>query len=140
MNLKDQMILDEYRKQKQNYVRLGDTAASLLKDKLGDMKIDIMAVEHRVKKEESLMKKVERKSDKYRFLKDITDILGIRVICFFADDVDRIGKAIEICLRLIGIILSTKELSSTQKVSDTCLYIMYAPFRKDKDIPKKLAE
>ena len=80
MNLKDQMILDEYRKQKQNYVRLGDTVASLLKDKLGDMKIDIMAVEHRVKKEESLMKKVERKSDKYRFLKDITDILGIRVI------------------------------------------------------------
>ena len=95
MNLKDQMILDEYRKQKQNYVRLGDTVASLLKDKLGDMKIDIMAVEHRVKKEESLMKKVERKSDKYRFLKDITDILGIRVICFFADDVDRIGKEIE---------------------------------------------
>ena len=95
MNLKDRMILDEYRKQRQNYVRLGDTAAALLKEKLGELKIDIMAVEHRVKQEESLMKKVEKKSDKYRFLKDITDILGIRVICFFADDVDRIGKEIE---------------------------------------------
>ena len=44
MNLKDRMILDEYRKQRQNYVRLGDTAASLLKEKLGELKIDIMAV------------------------------------------------------------------------------------------------
>ena len=78
MNLKDQMILDEYRKQKQNYVRLGDTAASLLKDKLGDMKIDIMAVEHRVKKEESLMKKVERKSDKYRFITPLKVFKALR--------------------------------------------------------------
>ena len=95
MNLKVRMILDEYREQRQNYVILGDKAASLVKDKLHEMKIDIMAVEHRVKTEESLMGKLERKSDKYRFLEDITDILGMRIICFFADDVDRIGKMIE---------------------------------------------
>ncbi len=95
MNLKDRMILDEYRRQRQDFVKLGDIASSLLKQKLTDAKIDTLAVEHRVKKEDSLAGKLERKSDKYRSLEDLTDILGIRVVCFFGDDVDRVGKAIE---------------------------------------------
>ena len=52
-------------------------------------------MEHRVKQEASLAGKLERKSDKYRSLEDLTDILGARVVCFFGDDVDRIGKMIE---------------------------------------------
>ena len=95
MNLKDRMILDEYRKQRQEFIKLGDAAASALKQQLESAHIDTLAVEHRVKTEASLLGKLERKSDKYRFLEDVTDILGIRVICFFGDDVDRVGKVIE---------------------------------------------
>ena len=95
MNLKDRMILDEYRKQRQSFVELGDLASSLLKQQLAARGIDTLAVEHRVKKEDSLIGKLERKSDKYRSLGDLTDILGIRVICFFGDDVDRVGRMIE---------------------------------------------
>ena len=95
MNLKNRMILDEYRRQRQDFVRLGDIASSVLKQQLEIANIDTLAVEHRVKKEDSLKGKLERKSDKYRFLEDLTDILGLRVICFFGDDVDRVGKVIE---------------------------------------------
>lgn len=95
MNLKNQMILDDYRKQRQDFVRLGDIVSSLLNQQLENMKIDTLAVEHRVKKEASLIGKLERKSDKYRSLEDMTDILGIRVICFFGDDIDRVGKVIQ---------------------------------------------
>ena len=95
MNLKDRMILDEYRRQRQDFVELGDIASSVLRQRLEHAKIDTLAVEHRVKTEPSLLGKLERKSDKYRFLEDLTDILGIRVICFFGDDVDRAGKLIE---------------------------------------------
>lgn len=95
MNLKDRMILDEYRKQRQSFVELGDLASALLKQQLAARGIDTLAVEHRVKKEDSLIGKLERKSDKYRSLGDLTDILGIRVICFFGDDVDRVGRMIE---------------------------------------------
>ena len=95
MNLKNRMILDEYRRQRRDFVKMGDVASSVLKEQLVNAKIDTLAVEHRVKTEESLLGKLERKSDKYRFLEDLTDILGIRVICFFGDDVDRVGKVIE---------------------------------------------
>ena len=95
MNLKDRMIMDEYRRQRQDFVKLGDIASSLLKQKLADAQIDTLAIEHRVKQEASLAGKLERKSDKYRSLDDLTDILGIRVVCFFGDDVDRVGKVIE---------------------------------------------
>jgi ppGpp synthetase/RelA/SpoT-type nucleotidyltranferase len=95
VNLKDRMIMDDYRRQRQDFVRLGDLASSALKQELEGAKIDTLAVEHRVKQEESLAGKLERKSDKYSTLEDITDILGIRVICFFGDDVDRAGKLIE---------------------------------------------
>ena len=94
MNLKDRMIVDEYRKQRQTFIKLGDTASSLLKQALEEANIDTMAVEHRVKTETSLVGKLERKSDKYSSLADITDILGMRVICFFGDDVDKAGKII----------------------------------------------
>lgn len=95
MNLKDRMIVDEYRRQRQDFVRLGDIASSMLKSRLEYAKIDTMVVEHRIKKEESLIGKLERKSDKYRTLDDLTDILGMRTVCFFGDDVDNVGKVIE---------------------------------------------
>lgn len=95
MNLKDRMILDEYRMQRADFIKLCDTVSSLLKQTLEEANIETLSMDHRVKTEESLVGKLERKSDKYRSLADLTDIAGLRVICFFGDDVDRVGKVIE---------------------------------------------
>lgn len=53
------------------------------------------SVTHRVKTAESLERKLFEKGAKYSSLADITDILGLRVITYFPDDVDAAAKLIE---------------------------------------------
>lgn len=96
MDLKCKMIMEEYRAQRPDFVELGDVVSRILKDITSQNEtMYILAIEHRVKEEKSLAGKLELKGDKYSSLADITDILGCRIICFFADDVDNIAKAIE---------------------------------------------
>ena len=95
MNAKDRMILAEFREQRPAFTALGDTVHNLLKSLVKSAGIELLSIEHRVKAEDSLKGKLERKGDRYRSLEDLTDILGARVICFFNDDVDAVGKLIE---------------------------------------------
>ena len=95
MNLRSRMILDEYRISRDNYLKLGDIVHNMLVKLAEDANIPIMAIEHRVKTEESLAGKLELKGDHYQKLGDITDILGTRIITYFSDDVDKIGDLVE---------------------------------------------
>lgn len=82
-------IIEEFRRNKPMYERLGEIVESLLRDVANSTGVRVMAIEGRVKTEESLKGKLTRKGDKYRALTDITDVYGARVICFFSDDVDK---------------------------------------------------
>ena len=95
MNLKSKIIMEEYREQKANFVELGNVVSDLLRNIVKDNNIEVLAVEHRVKAEQSLAGKLELKGDKYTSLEDITDILGTRIICFFSDDVDKVADNIQ---------------------------------------------
>ena len=95
MNLKCRLILEDYRKQRDLFVQLGDEVQRMLSDIIDDLGFDVLAIEHRVKTEKSLSGKLERKGDLYTSLADITDILGCRIVCFLADEIDKIGKKIE---------------------------------------------
>ena len=95
MNLKCKLILEDYRKQREHFVKLGDVVHTLLSDIAKDLGLTVLAVEHRVKEEKSLAGKLERKGDLYNVFDDVTDILGCRVICFLADEIDKIGKKVE---------------------------------------------
>jgi ppGpp synthetase/RelA/SpoT-type nucleotidyltranferase len=55
----------------------------------------VHSVTSRVKERSSLRGKLGRTGKNYRGLQEITDIVGIRVITHFEDDVDRIGALIE---------------------------------------------
>ena len=92
MNLKSRLILEDYRKQRDDFVKLGDEVHSILSNITKELGLTVLAVEHRVKEERSLAGKLERKGDMYNTLDDITDILGCRVICFLSDEIDKIGK------------------------------------------------
>ena len=76
MNLKDRIILEDYRSSKADFEKLGETVMGILDRVVKEAGISVMAMEHRVKEENSLAGKLERKGDKYNSLEDITDILG----------------------------------------------------------------
>ncbi len=96
MDLKCKMIMEEYHAQKPDFLELSDVVNGILKEITSKNEMMyILAIEQRVKAEKSLAGKLELKGEKYSSLADITDILGCRIICFFADDVDNIAKEIE---------------------------------------------
>ena len=89
------LILEEYR---ENLPRFRETEAkvtSRIKEALSEMGLLVAAVESRIKTEDSLRGKLELKAGKYHSLSDITDILGVRVITFYIDDVDKVASAVD---------------------------------------------
>ena len=68
MNLKCRMILEDYRKQRNDFITLGDTVHTMLSSLVKELGLSVLAVEHRVKEEKSLAGKLERKGDGYNTL------------------------------------------------------------------------
>lgn len=95
MNLKNKRIVEEYRELKSDFQTFGEMVVADLKKVVGEAGIEIQTIEFRVKKEDSLIGKLGRKGEKYTSLSDITDVLGVRIICFFADDVDKVAAILE---------------------------------------------
>ena len=95
LDLHCEMILEEYREAFTELERLEAAVAALLRKTLGESGLVVTAIATRIKTEESLAGKLERKGQKYTSLEDITDLVGARVITFYTDDVDRIASIAE---------------------------------------------
>ena len=79
---------------------LGRKLRPLIMELLEARSLQVHSVDYRVKEWDSLAKKIKRKSAKYSSLGDVTDILGIRVVTYFRDDVERVSEVIENELRI----------------------------------------
>ena len=88
-------ILKEYDQSCNLYARFAQDVKFLLGRIIQEEGIICNAITSRLKERDSLIKKVDIKSGKYRSLSDITDIAGIRIITYYADDVDRIAGLVE---------------------------------------------
>ena len=87
-------ILTEYNKNVQIYKNFKDKIQILLKELLLD-KVNYHHITARVKKNDSLTKKLTYKKNKYSDINEITDIVGCRIISYFEDDVDEIVKILK---------------------------------------------
>lgn len=86
-----EMMLQQFRELRPTLHKLADEAYSLLRQALKEQGIYVTAIEHRVKTEKSLRGKLELKGAKYKSIDDITDLVGLRVITFYTDDVDKVA-------------------------------------------------
>jgi ppGpp synthetase/RelA/SpoT-type nucleotidyltranferase len=90
-----QELLTQYHQLMPIYEQMVEVIPEKLKDFFADAGIIMAAMEHRVKTEESLTGKLRLKGSKYNSIHDVTDVVGIRVITFYIDDVDKVASVLE---------------------------------------------
>ena len=87
--------MTDYQEIVAGYDQYGTTLCSLLNELMFEAGLQIHTVVHRVKAEESANRKLGLSPDKYSGLDDLTDLLGVRIITYFSDDVDRVAEVIK---------------------------------------------
>ena len=83
-----QAILQEYKDNLPRFREIETRVRNDIKRTLDDAGLLVAAIESRVKGYDSLAGKLELKGNKYNSLADLTDIIGLRVITFYIDDVE----------------------------------------------------
>ena len=71
--------------------KLAEDAYDMLSKALQEQGIYVTAMEKRVKSARSLEGKLELKGSKYKTVQDVTDLVGLRVITFYTDEVDKVA-------------------------------------------------
>lgn len=95
LNPHGEALLQQFREQVPALEQLSKTVYDQLRQVLHEQSVELSAIEYRVKTEQSLAGKLERKGDKYASLDDITDLVGLRIITFYTDDVDKVAAIVQ---------------------------------------------
>ena len=95
MDLKTEFLLEQFDELQPVLQRMYDCVLSLLERTLDDNGIEVTSVHGRIKARKSLAGKLALKGSKYADVTDITDLLGMRIITYYTDDVDRIAAIAE---------------------------------------------
>ena len=90
-----EMLLMQYHERLPQLQQLAEQVYDLLQKGLSNKDVIINSIEYRVKSEPSLIGKLERKGGKYKSIEDITDLVGIRVITYYTDDVDKVAAIVQ---------------------------------------------
>ncbi len=90
-----QELLSQYRDCLPIFKKMAEVIPDRLKTFFAEAGIIVAALEHRVKSEASLAGKLKIKGGKYRDIFDITDIVGLRVITFYVDDIGKVASVLE---------------------------------------------
>ncbi len=89
------LILLEYNEYKSFYQSLGMIVRELIREEIEKLDVHIVSVTHRIKEEESLKRKLSLKDGKYDTLYDLTDILGVRIITMYSDEIDKVAEMLQ---------------------------------------------
>ena len=108
-----EMLMQQYLDLYPTLEQLAQDAYDMLRQALHEQDVYVTAIEHRVKTERSLAGKLELKGAKYKSIDDVTDLVGLRVITFYTDEVDKVAA---IAKRLFDI--DWKESVDKRKLHD----------------------
>lgn len=88
-------LLKQFQERLPLYNKVEEIAFNLLSTVLDEQGFYVTAIEHRVKTVKSLIGKLELKGAKYHSIDDITDLVGLRIITFYTDDVDKVAALVK---------------------------------------------
>jgi putative GTP pyrophosphokinase len=87
---------NRYRATRATYDSMTTRLRVLIADLISDAGIDVIQIEARTKSIESFVEKISRKGKKYKNpLVDMTDLVGLRIITYYREDVTRIGEVLK---------------------------------------------
>ena len=86
-----QELMQQYYELLPSLEKLATDAYDMLCQTLHEQGIYVTAIEKRVKSPRSLEGKLEIKGGKYKNVQDVTDLVGLRVITFYTDEVDKVA-------------------------------------------------
>ncbi len=87
--------LGDYEAKKHVYEALCTSLKRLMGELLHASGLEVLSISGRVKTKESLAEKISRPGKQYKKLSDITDLVGLRIVTFFEDDVDAVAGLLE---------------------------------------------
>lgn len=91
----DRKWASRYRTELGAYESCAAKLESLIRDLLESADIDVVAIESRAKDPDSFERKVDKKRESYNDpLTDVTDLIGVRVIAYYLEDVEKINEII----------------------------------------------
>lgn len=86
--------MDEYYDKRPQYNEFTKKIEDLIKSLLTEKNFRPHTITSRTKEFDSLERKT-KKEEKYEKLPDITDLSGVRITCYFSDDVDKVAEIID---------------------------------------------
>lgn len=95
-------ILTDFDCRREQFFDLCKTTKALIERILTEKEIFFHSVQARVKKREKLKLKYSAPDREYKSLDEVSDVVGLRVITFYADAIDHVGNIVRGEFRLLG--------------------------------------
>ncbi len=89
------LILEQYYKNQKIYNKIKEILINKLQEFVNNSGNIVNSIEGRIKAYDSLKGKLERKGYKYSDIFDITDIVGVRLVTFYMDEIDKYAALVE---------------------------------------------
>lgn len=88
-------LAQEFDARRKEYDLFAEKVFVLTNDLLRASRIRPSAVSFRVKERESFLRKISWRTKKYSSLGAVTDLVGLRIVTYFVDEIDRVADLIE---------------------------------------------